>query len=182
MRNQFQTKNLSFLVLFFSTLISGVNAQSNSIVVVDAGYFQKQEVIESLPEGFATVELNQTANPWKLVRQYLEQNQSAKVIHLFANTSFNSIQLGGITYDAKEIEKEFELSMLEGLYQGTNIQLLIYDCNLGSNAEGLSLIKKIGDQSYFNVAVPTNCNSIFDSNLEFDHTTINQPISSSIFK
>lgn len=182
MRNQFKTKTLSFFVLFLTTILTGLNAQSGDIVVIDTGYSQKQEVLESLPEGASIVELGQMANPWKLVRQYLEQNQSAQVIHLFANTSYNAIELGGTTYDSAAIEKELELSMLEGLYQGTNIQLLIYDCNLGSNTEGLALIKKISDRSYFNIAVPTNCSSVFSSTLEFDHTTMNQPINSSIFK
>lgn len=182
MRNPFQTKTFSFFVLFLTTIIAGLNAQTTDIVVIDAAFSQKQEVLENLPEEVTIVELNHAANPWKLVRQYLEQNPSAQVIHLFANTNFNAIELGGTVYDSTEIEKEFELSMLEGLYQGTNIQLLIYDCNLGSNAEGLALLKKISDRSYFNIAIPTSCSSVFDSNLEFDHTTMNQPINSSIFK
>ncbi|WP_420600893.1 DUF4347 domain-containing protein [Flagellimonas sp.] len=182
MRNPFYRKTLPVFFFLFPFLITGVFAQSNDILVMDSEYSQKQQVLDNLPQGISVVETNSIDNPWKTVREYLEQNPSAQAIHLFVNTNHNAFEFGGILYDSTKIDQESELSMLEGLYQGTNIQLLIYDCNLGSNPEGLELIKKIGDRSYFNVGVPTNCSSIFSMDLEFDHTTINQPINKPILK
>jgi len=48
--------------------------------------------------------------------------------------------------------------------------------------DGLAIIKQISAMSYFNIATATNCTSVFDSNFSFDYKTMNQPISSSIFK
>ncbi|WP_149277762.1 DUF4347 domain-containing protein [Pareuzebyella sediminis] len=181
MKTLIYTKGITLFAFLFVLGIKGLKAQSNSIVVIDSRYSTKQEVLENLPVGVPLVELNNTENPWKKVRQYLEKNGTVSTIHLFANANYNSLEIGGIAYDSAKVDEELELSMLEGVYQGTNIQLLIYDCNLGSNTEGLALLKKIGDKAYFNIAVPTNCSSIFGADLEFDHTTMDQPISHSIF-
>lgn len=170
------------LLLFFSMAFSMSWAQTAEVVVIDSEYSQKTSVLEHLPTNATVIEVGHSENPWKTVRQFLEANATVKTIHLFANTSYNALQLGGITYDSSKITQEFELSMLEGVYQGTNIQLLVYDCNLGSNTDGLALIKQISNMSYFNIATSTDCTSVFDSNFSFDHTTMNQPISSSIFK
>ena len=182
MKNQVNRKSSSFFLMLIILFVTRSMAQSNELVVIDSNYFQKQQVLEHLASGIPVVEVDASKNPWESIRQYLEQNRSAQVVHLFANASYNAMELGGKTYDANGVDQEFELSMLEGLYQGTNLQLLIYDCNLGSSPEGLALLRKISDKAYFNIAVPTNCSSIFGADLEFDHTTMNQPVNNSIFK
>ncbi|HKL91525.1 MAG TPA: DUF4347 domain-containing protein [Allomuricauda sp.] len=175
-----QKTALSFLLLFSLTLSVSM-AQTDDVVIMDSGYSQKQEIINQLPSNIAILEINRENNPWKTIREYLLANTSVQNIHLFANASYNAFELGGITYNSEQVNQEFEFSMLEGLYQGTNIQLLVYDCNLGSNEEGLALLKRISERSYFNIGIPTNCNSVLDGDLDFDHTTMNQPINSSIF-
>ena len=181
MRNQMFGKTFSIAIFLFTLTITGAFAQSESVVLLDSEYAQKQQVVDKLPSGVTVIEIEGINNPWKSIREYLEQNRSTQIVHLFANTSYNALELGGKTYDSNAVDQEFELSMLEGLYQGNNMQLLIYDCNLGSNPEGLALLKKIGNKAYLNIAVPTNCSSIFGPDLEFDHTTMNQPITNSIF-
>ncbi|SNZ00805.1 DUF4347 domain-containing protein [Flagellimonas pacifica] len=182
MKNPFYRNTLPVFFFLFAFLITGVFAQSNDIVVIDSKYSQKPQVLNNLPSGTSVVEIYSTDNPWKTIRENLEQNPSIKAIHLFVNTNYNAFELGGILYDSTKIDQEFEFSMMEGLYQGTNIQLLVYDCNLGSNPEGLELMKKVSDRSYFNIGVPTNCSSIFSMDLEFDHTTMNQPVNKPILK
>ncbi|MER3373327.1 MAG: DUF4347 domain-containing protein [Allomuricauda sp.] len=157
-------------------------AQSDDVVIIDSEYSQRQEVLDNLPVGTTVIEIKGISNPWKSIREYLEQNRSKLVVHLFANTNYNAVKLGGKTYDMNAVDQEFEFSMLEGLYQGSYLQLLVYDCNLGSNPDGLALLKEISEMSYFNIAVPTNCNSIFGTDLKFDHTTMNQPTHNSIFQ
>lgn len=182
MKTKNNLKNAMSLLLFFSMSIGISWAQADEIVVIDSEYSQKANVLDNLPNSVAIIELQKAENPWKTVREYLEGHNSVQTIHLFANTSYNALELGGITYDLAMVNQEFELSMLEGVYQGTNLQLLVYDCNLGSNTDGLELIQKISDMSYFNIATSTNCTSVFDTDFSFDHTTMNQTISSSIFK
>lgn len=172
---------ISFLLLTF--VVIGVSkAQTNELVVMDSQYAQKQDVLNRLPSNSHFLEINGEDNPWKTIREYVQQNSSIQTIHLFVNATYNAFELGGITYDGQQVEQEFEFSMLEGLYQGTNFQLLVYDCNLGSNPEGLALLKQISERSYFNIGIPTNCSSVLESSLDFDHTTMNQPINSSILK
>ncbi len=177
--------NLKFLVSFLllTSLIMGVSkAQTSDVVVMDSQYSKKQDVLNRLPSNTDILEINRENNPWKTIREYLLENTSVQKIHLFANAIYNAFELGGITYTTEKVDQEFELSMLEGLYQGTNLQLLVYDCNLGSNPEGLDLLQQISERSYFNIGVPTNCSSVLDGSLDFDHTTMNQPINSTIFK
>ncbi len=177
--------NLKFLMSFvlLTFLITGVSkAQTNDVVVMDSQYSNKQDVLNRLQSNTDVLEINRENNPWKTIREYLLENTSVQKIHLFANATYNTFELGGITYDTEKVDQEFEFSMLEGLYQGTNLELLVYDCNLGSNPEGLALLKQISDRSYFNIGIPTNCSSVLDGSLEFDHTTMNLPINSSIFK
>lgn len=182
MKNPFYRKNFTIFLFLLITLSTVAVAQSNDLVAIDSNYSQKQQVLDNLPTGTAVVEIDTTGNPWQRIREYLEQHRSISAIHLFANTSYNAIELGSIAFDSAAVDQEFELSMLEGLYQGTHIQLLIYDCNLGSNVEGIALLKKISDRSYFNIAVPTNCSSVLGTDLVFDHTTMDQPINNSIFQ
>ncbi|MFD2101340.1 DUF4347 domain-containing protein [Flagellimonas iocasae] len=182
MRNLMYRKAFSLFFFLFAFLIQGLFAQSEDVVIIDSEYAQKQQVMDNLPSGASIIEVPSTGNPWNSIRTYLEQNRTAQAIHLFANTSYNAIQLGGKTYDSNAVDQEFELSMMEGLYQGTHLQLLIYDCNLGSNPEGLSLLKKISDKAYMNIAVPTQCSSVFGADVDFDHTTMNQPIHNSILQ
>ncbi|MEC7263709.1 MAG: DUF4347 domain-containing protein [Bacteroidota bacterium] len=182
MKNQVNWKSSSFFLMLTILFITRTMAQSNEVVVMDSNYFQKQQVLDHLASGIPVFEVDTSKNPWESIRQYLERNRSAKAVHLFANAGYNALELGGKTYDAGAVDQEFELSMLEGLYQGTNLQLLIYDCNLGSNPDGLALLKRISDKAYFNIAVPTHCSSIFGTDLEFDHTTMNQPVNNSIFQ
>ena len=182
MKNHFYNRSVIKFLLFFTLIAATGRSQSNEVVVVDANYSQKQQVLDNLPVGTAVFEIDREENPWQQIREYMEENPSAMAIHLFANTSYNAIQLGSIAYDSAAVDQEFELSMLEGLYQGTHIQLLIYDCNLGSNPKGIALLKKISDRAYFNIAVPTTCSSIFGADLVFDHTTMDQPINNSIFQ
>lgn len=167
------------LAIFFTTRVM---AQSNELIIIDSNYSLKQQVLNRLPSDAPVLNLTTKAHPWETIRTYLEQNRSLRVLHLFAGTSHNAVEIGGIDYDSSKVDQEFELSMLEGLYQGTNIQLLIYDCTIGSSYDGLSLIEKISEKSYLNIAVPTNCTSVFSDDLEFDYTTMNQPINNSIFK
>ncbi|MHA7831991.1 MAG: DUF4347 domain-containing protein [Flagellimonas sp.] len=170
---------ISFLLLTLMAI--GVStAQTNALVVMDSQYAQKQDVLSRLPSNSNILEIDGADNPWKTIREYIQENSSMRTIHLFVNATYNAFQLGGITYNAQQVEQEFEFSMLEGLYQGTNFQLLVYNCNLGSNPEGLALLKQISERSYFNIGVPTNCSSILEGSLDFDHTTMNQTINSSI--
>lgn len=171
----------SFFYLFLFTMTATM-AQSNSIVIMDAKYSQKQQVLDNLPSHTEVLEIDGNGNPWKSIREYLENNSSIIAVHLFANASYNAFELGNITYDSDAVDQEFELSMLEGLYQGDHIQLIVYDCNLGSNPEGLALIKEISNKSYLNIAVSTNCSSVLGQNLKFDYTTMNQPTQNSIFQ
>ncbi|MBC7000814.1 DUF4347 domain-containing protein [Cytophaga sp. FL35] len=182
MKTKSNQKKLMSSLLFFCMVFSISWAQTDEVVVIDSEYTQKSIVLEQLPQSTTVIEVGHSENPWKTVRHFLEDNTTVKTIHLFADTSNNALQLGGIAYDSERIDQEFELSMLEGVYQGTNIQLLVYDCNLGSNVDGLAIIKQISAMSYFNIATATNCTSVFDSNFSFDYKTMNQPISSSIFK
>lgn len=182
MKNQVNRKSSSFFLMLLILFVTRTMAQSNELVVIDSNYSQRQQVLDHLSSGIPVFEVDASKNPWVSMREYLEQNRSIQVVHLFANASYNAFEFGGKTCDSNEVDQEPELSMLEGLYQGTNLQLLIYDCNLGSNPEGLALLKKISDKAYFNIAVPTNCSSIFGADLEFDHTTMNQPVNNSIFK
>ena len=138
--------------------------------------------LDHLTSDTPVLEVDASKNPWKYIREFLEQNRTVLTLHLFANTGHGSLEIGGMDYDSAKIDEDFELSMLEGLYQGTNIQLLIYDCTLGSDNDGLALIQKISEKTYFNIAVPTNCSSVFSTDVDFDHTTMNQPIHNSIFK
>ena len=182
MKDSINTKVMQYFFCLFLLTMTATMAQSNSIVVLDAKYSQKQQVLDNLPSNTEVLEIDGNGNPWKSIREYLENHRSTLAIHLFANASYNAFELGNTTYDSDGVDQEFELSMLEGLYQGDHIQLIIYDCNLGSNTEGLALLKKISDKSYFNIAVPTNSSSVFGGNLTFDHTTMNQPTQNSIFQ
>ncbi|WP_228238326.1 DUF4347 domain-containing protein [Allomuricauda sp. M10] len=182
MKNQVNRKSSSFFLMLIILFVTRTMAQSNELVVIDSNYSQKQQVLDRLASGIPVFEVDASKNPWESIREYLERNREVLTLHLFANSGHGSLELSNISYDSAKVDEEFELSMLEGLYQGTNIQLLIYDCTLGSDIEGLSLIQKISEKSYFNIAVPTNCSSVFSTDVDFDHTTMNQPVNNSIFK
>ncbi|WP_420322261.1 DUF4347 domain-containing protein [Flagellimonas sp.] len=168
------------LIFFLPTLILG---QSSDLVVIDGDFAQSASVTSKISNGSIPIlVLNSSENPWKIIRQRLISDPNITTIHLFAEASFNSLKLGNIEYDMGKVDAEPELSMLEGVYSGTNLQLLIYNCNLASNQEGRELLKKIGDKAYFNIAAPTACNSIFDQQPNFDYTTLNQPVSQSILQ
>lgn len=181
MRNLLFKKTLPILFLLCLLSISGTMAQTSELVIIDANYTLKQEVLENLSRDFKVLQIDATENPWKNVREFLEQNSSIRSIHLFVNATPTSFELGTKVYDSNTVEGEFEFAMLEGLYQGTHLELLIYDCQIGSNQAGLSLLKTISDKSYVNIAIPTNCNTAFDNDLQFDHTTMNQAVKNSIF-
>lgn len=159
-----------------------ISAQSSDLVVIDSNYSQKQTLLNSIDSNIATLEISMAENPFKTIREYLEQHTPVQTVHLFAEATYNTLLLGGKSYDADLIATENELSMLEGLYRGDNIQLLVYNCNLGSNEEGLQLLKQLGDRAYFNIAVSTNCTSIFSPDFSFDHTTLNKPVNASILQ
>ncbi len=172
-----------FLPLLCSVLFStAIYAQSENLVVIDAQFSQKQDVLAKVPSTATILELSGDSNPWKAIRENLESNSSIKTIHLFVNATYNSMQMGAITYDLAQVNSENELSMLEGLYQGEHFQLLVYNCNLGSNDEGLSLLKGLGQKAYFNVGVSTDCTSIFDNSFDFNHSTLGQVLNSSIIQ
>lgn len=171
---------LILVLLLFACF--GLQAQSTNLVVIDSQFPDKQRVISSLSSSELVLELTSSNNPWEQIRKSLESNTSVKTIHLFANASYNALQMGGLTYDLSSVSAEFELSMLEGLYQGEHLQLLVYNCNLGSNPDGLALIKAIGEKAYFNVGACTTCTSIFDNLFQFDYWSINQTVSNSILQ
>lgn len=159
------------LFFLFTTLIF---AQSKSLVVIDSEYSNKDQVLNSIPTETVLLLLDAHSNPWKTIRESLESNSEIKTIHLFVEANYNSLTMGGITYDSSSINNEFELSMLEGLYQGANFQLLIYNCNLGSNPQGIALLNGISQKAYLNIGVSTNCTSIFDEGFNFNFSTLNQ--------
>lgn len=163
-------------------LSTTILAQSTDLVVIDSNYSQKQTLLDAIDPNVATLAVGTEANPFKTIREYLEQHKSVIAVHLFAEATYNTLQLGGKFYDMALMATENELSMLEGLYRGDNIQLLVYNCNLGSNEEGLQLLKQLGDRAYFNIAVSTNCTSIFSTDFSFDHTTLNKPVNASILQ
>ncbi len=183
MKNVIRQLKAAFLPLLCSVLFSStIYAQSESLVVIDTEFSQKQDVLSKIPSTAIVLELSGSSNPWKAIRESLESNRSIKTIHLFANATYNSLQMGATTYDLAQVSQENELSMLEGLYQGEHFQLLVYNCNLGSNEEGLTLLKDLGQKAYFNVGVSTDCTSIFDNSFDFDYSTLGQSLSNSIIQ
>ncbi|WP_291870193.1 DUF4347 domain-containing protein [Maribacter sp.] len=175
-------KRFPLILTMLLLVCFGLQAQSKNLVVIDSQFPDKEQVISSLSSNEMVLELTGSSNPWSEIRKKLESNKSIKTIHLFANASYNALQIGGLTYDVNSVNDEFELSMLEGLYQGEHLQLLIYNCNLASNVDGLALIKAIGEKAYFNVGACTTCVSIFDNTFQFDYWSINQTVSNSILK
>lgn len=174
---------LKLSILLITTLLSFISqAQQDNLIVIDAEYSNKTQVLNLAPQGAQILELNLIDNPWKAIREVLNEHSNLNKIHLFITANYNSIKMGGITYNLDAVNSEFELSMLEGLYTGTNIQLLVYDCNLGSNEEGLALINQIAQKTYFNVGVSTNCTSVFDSSFNFNYSSMDQSISNSILE
>lgn len=104
--------------MLLTLVVIGVSkAQTNELVVMDSQYAQKQDVLNRLPSNSHFLEINGEDNPWKTIREYVQQNSSIQTIHLFVNASYNAFELGGITYGTQQVAQEFELSMLEGLYQ-----------------------------------------------------------------
>lgn len=168
---------IRFFMLLLLIIQSGALAiaQSADLVVIDKDYSQNSKLLSKLPPNTAILRLDTSKNPWMMIREKLESNPDFKNIHLFAESGDNSIVMGGIEYTTAKIDGESELSMLEGLYKGTNYQLLIYTCNLPSTPDGLELVKKIGERAYFNVAVSTNCTDVFNT-INFDFTSLNQPL------
>lgn len=159
------------LSIFLSCFIGVLTyAQSTGLVVVDAEYSEKEKVISQVSTS-KILGLEIGSNPWKAIRERIAVDSDITTVHLFAEASYNAIRMGGISYDREAIKGEFELSMLEGLYQGTHFQLLIYNCNLGSNGEGIGLLSQISEQSYMNVGASTRCTSVFSSDFVFDFKT-----------
>src|SRR5690554_3769593 len=168
--NIFNFKNIG-LSIFLSCFIGvWAFAQSTGLVVVDAEYSEREKVISQVSTS-KILSLETESNPWKTIRERIAADRNITTIHLFVEASYNALRMGGISYDREVIKNEFELSMLESLYQGTHLQLLIYNCNLGANDEGIELLSQIGEQSYMNVGVSTNCTSIFSSDFVFDFKT-----------
>ena len=168
------------LILLLPLLIS---AQSTDLVVVDQDFGQKELLASKLStNNVQLLELTSSENPWKSIRTTLVQNPAIETIHLFAEGSFDHIKLGTIVYDTAQVDAESELSMLEGVYKGTNIQMLVYNCSIGANEQGRQLLKKIGDKAYFNISVPTDCNTIFSEDLTFNYTSLGQATSQPILQ
>lgn len=182
MQTKYPTSKRTFLYIFFFLFCLEFYAQSGSksLVVIDSDFADKQQVINSLTSNEVVLQLTNSNNPWSDIRNELASNSTIKTIHLFVNASYNSLQMGGITYNLDSVNSEFELGMLEGLYQGEHIQLLIYNCNLGSNTDGLALIKAIGEKAYFNIGACTSCTSIFDAAFNFDYWSLSTSTTNSI--
>lgn len=171
----------AIVLLFFINGSTLLFAQSFDLIVIDKDYAQKEKLLAKLPSNVSILNLNGSGNPWKIIRETLQQDPNLKNIHLFAEFGFKSLLIGGIEYNEASLDTDFEIAMLEGLYTGTHYQLLLYTCNLASNSEGLDFMRKLGNGTYFNVAASTNCNDIFSSNLSFDFTTFEKLTVSSIF-
>lgn len=163
----------STLFLLFCLITTLTFAQSKNLVVIDSEYLDKEQVLAIIPNEAVLLVLDTHSNPWKTIRESLESNNGIKTIHLFTNATYNSIQMGGVSYNLDVANSENELGMLEGFYDGTHLQLLIYNCNLGSNEEGIDLIDVISQKSYLNIGVNTNCTSIFDEDFNFNFSTLN---------
>jgi len=170
-----------FLLLFLCLVGLKSFSQSTSVVIIDGDFSKKQQVMEALGDA-QIVYLTSGTNPWKAIRESLETDKNITTIHLFVDASYNEIQMGGILYNLETLGKESELGMLEGLYQGNNYQLLIYNCNLGSNQDGTELLGYIGQRTYMNVVACTNCTSIFDADFAFDYKTLDEPLPVSIIQ
>lgn len=170
-QNNSPLKSTLFLLLCLFTTLTF--AQSKNLVVIDSEYSDKEQVMALIPNGTVLVTLDAHSNPWKTIRESLESNNKIKTIHLFTNATYNSIQMGGVSYDMDAANSENELGILEGFYNGTHLQLLIYNCNLGSNQEGIDLIDVISQKAYLNIGVSTNCTSIFDEGFNFNFSTLN---------
>lgn len=169
-RNIFNFKDIG-LSIFLSCFIGvWTFAQSTGLVVVDAEYSEREKVISQVSTS-KILNLETGPNPWKAIRERMAADSDITTVHLFVEASHNTIRMGGISYDMDAVNDEFELSMLESLYQGTHLQLLIYNCNLGANGEGIELLSQIGERTYMNVGASTNCTSVFDPDFTFDFKT-----------
>ncbi len=172
------TKIMAFL--FLAAIAQFASAQQNQLVVIDGAFSKNTEVTSKIPAGIPILRLSNNKNPWEAIRDELTNNRDIKVIHLFAEATYNELSMGGVVYTRENLANEWELAMLEGLYNGVNHQLLLYDCNLASNEEGMEFLRELGNSIYFNIAAPTQCVSILNDTVQFDFTTLNQPINSSI--
>ncbi|MDT7829500.1 DUF4347 domain-containing protein [Pricia sp. S334] len=168
-------------IFIFLLTASFTYAQSKDLVVIDSEYAEKGKVLALLP-GSEVLELNSNSNPWEKIRVGLENNKNLNTVHLFVESSYNAILMGGTSYSIETLNNEFELSMMEGLYSGTNYQLLIYSCNLASNEEGIELLNYIGQRAYMNVASGADCSSVFDAGFAFNFQSLDSSLSPSIFQ
>lgn len=178
-RNIFTFKGIGLSIFFSCFIGTCALAQSNNLVVVDSEYSDKEKVISQVTSS-KILSLEEGSNPWKAIRERIAADREITTVHLFVEASYNAILMGGVSYDKEALNEEFELSMLEGLYQGTHLQLLVYNCNLGASEEGMELLRQIGERTYMNVGTSTNCTSIFDSGFVFDFKTRQENLSVSL--
>ncbi|WP_335964877.1 DUF4347 domain-containing protein [Galbibacter sp. PAP.153] len=170
-----RTTSIKSVFAFLILLLTGafnVVAQQNKLIVVDMEYPHLSQLEFTKTQNLEVLKLTTQENPWKNIREYLQMHPEITELHLFAKTTENSIQLGGNNYSAKKLDAEFEISLMETLYNFKNRhQLLIYSCNIAREETGRAILKKLGERTLFNIAAPTSCDDIFSETLEFDFQT-----------
>src|SRR5690606_19830382 len=119
--------------LLLLVVTNGVSAQVNKLVVIDGAFSEKPEAMAKIGPDVPILQLSNVGHPCEAIRHELLKDRNIKEIHLFAGAAYNQLGLGGTVYTLENLENEWELAMLEGLYQGVNYQLFLYNCNLASN-------------------------------------------------
>jgi hypothetical protein len=164
---------LLFSSLFF--VVSLLKAQYTALMVIDKDYPNKTSLLASSPINVKILEVGDSATLWTKIHSTLSAEASITQTHLFLNTTESTITVGKDSLGLSDIESMTGLGLLKNLVTAARqIDLFLYSCSLAKNAQGLSLLNALGEQTNFNVLSASNCSTIFDGNFNFNFSSKNK--------
>ena len=155
------------------------NQASTELVIIGDSFENKISIKASLPINVVVLEVSYSDELLIGLRDALRDNPNITNVHLFSSTSNEGIELGNDIFNIDTLDTYSNLiaGISESQKRSSNpLNLFVYSCSLSANANGLSFLNRLGNETNINVLSATNCDSIGDENFVFNYSSSNRVI------
>ena len=137
----------------FSLTDGPTTSGSNQIVFIDSAIEDLQSIVESIGDGIKIVIIDANSDGVEQIASVLESRENIDAIHIFSHGRSGTLDLGSTKLTEASIASRHadEIETIRAALS-ENADILLYGCDFGANARGVSAIEALADATGADIA------------------------------
>ena len=137
----------------FSLTDGPTTSGSNQIVFIDSAIEDLQSIVESIGDGIEIVIIDANSDGVEQIASVLESRENIDAIHIFSHGRSGTLDLGSTKLTEASIASRHadEMETIRAALS-ENADILLYGCDFGANARGVSAIEALAEATGADIA------------------------------